>query len=134
MVITKKYDWEQKIPDLRRSDATFFIIPEQTWIIEKDVKFSMFLSWRYPLYASCTHRFQIKPIEGVNISSVVLEYSMNSPNGKMKGAISKLKYDKEKNIHYLTENDYDKQTNQGERFFSFFSEENSKYGTIFSNS
>ena len=124
MVVTKKYDWEQKIPDLSRSE-TMFIIPEQTLIIEKDVKFSMFLSWRKSPHSHSppTRRFEIKPIEGVKISSVVLEYS----NGKMKGAISKLQYDKEKNIHsYQPEKDPYNQ-NQRETFCSVF---NLPYGTM----
>ena len=138
MVMTKKYDWEQKLPDLSRSNVgDVFIIPEQTLIIEEDVKFSVYLSWRkhddrveYVVAGRvrCTEyvvRFQIKPIEGVNISSAVLEYSMNSPNGKIRGTISNLQYDKEKNIHY-----YDQNLRVGDKtFFSIFNEKNSKDGT-----
>ena len=99
MMITKMYDWEQKSRTLSNGE-TNFIIPEQTFIIEKDFKFSMSLSYAYSLYSAPTVRFQIKPIEGVNISSAILEYSVNSQNGKRKGKISNLQYDKEKNIHY----------------------------------
>ena len=127
MVITKKYDWEQKLPDLSRSNGeTYFIIPEQTLIIEKNVKFSMYLSWVKHQYGSCTSvRFQVKPIEGVNIFSTVLEYSMNSPNGKIEGTISNLTYDKEKNTHYSA---FD--INESSKtFFSIFNGKNSKDGT-----
>ena len=128
MVITKKYDWEQKLPDLCKSNGEkIFIIPEQTLIIEKNVKFSMYLSWVKYQFDSCTSvNFQVKPIEGVNISSTVLEYSMNSPNGKIKGTISNLEYDKEKNIHYCVF----EMNERGKTFFSIFNKKNSNDGTM----
>ena len=134
MVITKKYDWEQKLPCLRGSNGdTIFIIPEQTLIIEKNVKFSMYLSWvkqKEFIYKSGIHsdtdanvHFQVKPIEGVNISSTVLEYSI----GKIKGTISNLEYDKEQNIHYCELYERSEGFNT---FFSVFNEKNSKSGTM----
>ena len=130
MVITKKYDWEQKLPYLGASEKyqEKFIIPEQTLIIEKNVKFSMYLSWvKYTTIGHGTSaRFQVKPIEGVNISSTVLEYSMTSPNGEIKGTISNLEYDKEKNIHYSSF----EINERSKTFFSIFNGKNSKEGTI----
>ena len=135
MVITKKYDWEQKIPDLSRCNGeTTFIIPEQTLIIEKDVKFSMYLSYlKYAYSGTGSHNvlFQIKPIEGVNISSVVLEYSMNSPKGIIQGTITNFEYEGEKNIHYCKlKNDPYNQNQRDKTFFSVFNETNSRDGTV----